>query len=285
MRIYISALARGFKRSVICLAPESTMIGPGTRVSAVLEGRDLAYRYPGATKPVFADINLLTKVDEFIAIVGPTGTGKSTLLRVLAQLLPQAAGEVFLDGVEVTRPSPKISLVHQSIATFPWMTALDNVKLVLAGTGMEEQEAVALSKKMLSVVGLQGFEGHYPKEMSGGMRQRVAIARALAASPEVLLLDEPFVHLDELTANEIRKEVYNLVFNPATTLKSAVLVSHNLHEVVQLADRVYIMNSSPAIIVDIVKIDLPRPRTERDPGFLDCVDELYKGLNLKTAKP
>jgi NitT/TauT family transport system ATP-binding protein len=137
---------------------------------------------------------------------------------------------------------------------------------------------------MLSVVGLQGFEGYYPKEMSGGMRQRVAIARALAASPEVLLLDEPFVHLDELTANEIRKEVYDLVFNPATTLKSAVLVSHNLHEVVQLADRVYIMNCSPATIVDTVKIDLPRPRTERDPGFLDCVDELYKGLNLKTAK-
>jgi NitT/TauT family transport system ATP-binding protein len=277
--------ATGFNRSAICLASQSTMAGPGTKASPVLEGRDLAYSYPGATKPVFADINLFTKVDEFIAIVGPTGTGKSTLLRVLAQLLPQAAGRVFLDGVEVTRPSPKISLVHQSIATFPWMTALDNVKLVLAGTGMDEQEAIALCKKMLSVVGLQGFEGYYPKEMSGGMRQRVAIARALAASPEVLLLDEPFVHLDELTANEIRKEVYNLVFNPATTLKSAVLVSHNLHEVVQLADRVYIMNCSPAIIVDTVKIDLPRPRTERDPGFLDCVDELYKGLNLKTAKP
>jgi NitT/TauT family transport system ATP-binding protein len=250
----------------------------------VLEGRDLSYSYPGATNPVFKDISTFTNVDELVAIVGPTGTGKSTLLRVLAQLIPQASGKVFLDGVEVTHPSPKISLVHQSIATFPWMTALDNVKLVLAGTGMEEQEAFQLCRKMLSVVGLQGFEGYYPKEMSGGMRQRVAIARALAASPEVLLLDEPFVHLDELTANEIRKEVYDLVFNPVTTLKSAVLVSHNLHEVVQLADRVYVMNSSPAIIVDVVKIDLPRPRTERDPGFLDFVDQLYKGLNVKTAK-
>jgi NitT/TauT family transport system ATP-binding protein len=251
----------------------------------VLEGRDLSYAYPGATRPVFKDISLFTGVDELIAIVGPTGTGKSTLLRVLAQLIPQASGKVFLDGVEVTRPSPKISLVHQSIATFPWMTALDNVNLVLAGTGMEEQEAIQISKKMLNIVGLQGFEGYYPKEMSGGMRQRVAIARALAASPEVLLLDEPFVHLDELTANEIRKEVYDLVFNPATTLKSAVLVSHNLHEVVQLADRVYVMNSSPAIIVDVIKIDLKRPRTERDPEFLDYVDLLYKGLNMRKAKP
>jgi NitT/TauT family transport system ATP-binding protein len=235
-------------------------------------------------KPVFKDINLFTNTEELIAIVGPTGTGKSTLLRVLAQLIPQASGKVLLDGVEVTRPSAKISLVHQSIATFPWMTAMDNVRLVLTGSGMEEREQVQLCRRMLNVVGLQGFEGHYPKEMSGGMRQRVAIARALVAAPEVLLLDEPFVHLDELTANEIRKEVYDLVFNPETTLKSAVLVSHNLHEVVQLADRVYVMNSSPAIIADVVKIDLPRPRTERDPGFLDCVDELYKGLNVKTEK-
>jgi NitT/TauT family transport system ATP-binding protein len=249
----------------------------------VLEGQGLSYSYPGATKPVFADINLFTNSDELIAIVGPTGTGKSTLLRVLAQLIPQASGRVLLDGVEVTHPSPKISLVHQSIATFPWMTALDNVKLVLAGTGMEDQEAIPLCKKMLNVVGLGGFEGYYPKEMSGGMRQRVAIARALAASPEVLLLDEPFVHLDELTANEIRKEVYDLVFNPSTTLNSAILVSHNLHEVVQLADRVYVVNRSPAVVVDVVKIDLPRPRTERDPGFLDFVDLLYKGLNMKKA--
>jgi NitT/TauT family transport system ATP-binding protein len=189
-----------------------------------------------------------------------------------------------MDGSVVSRPSSKISLVHQSIATFPWMTALDNVKLVLLDRKMNDVQVTQTAERMLELVGLKGVEGEYPKEMSGGMRQRVAIARALAAAPEVLLLDEPFVHLDELTANEIRSEVYRLVFNPETTLKSAILVSHNLHEVVQLADRVYVMNGSPSTIVDVVKIDLPRPRSERDPAFLDYVDKLYAGLNVQAPR-
>jgi NitT/TauT family transport system ATP-binding protein len=263
------------------LTPVSTKPIP-TATTTVLEGQGLSFSYAGV-KTIFKDINLFTNKDEFVAIVGPTGTGKSTLLRVLARLITPSSGNVFLDGVEVTRPTPKISLVHQSIATFPWMTALDNVRLVLTGSGMDEGESLQISKKMLNAVGLQGFENYYPKEMSGGMRQRVAIARALAAAPEVLLLDEPFVHLDELTANQIRKEVYDLVFNPASTLKSAVIVSHNLHEVVQLADRVYVVNHSPAVVVDVMKIDLPRPRSEREPGFLDCVDKLYDGLGIKPS--
>jgi NitT/TauT family transport system ATP-binding protein len=249
----------------------------------VLECQDLAYRYPNG-KTVFRDVNLFTSRDEFICVIGPTGTGKSTLLRVIAHLIPPTSGRVMLDGVEVTEPSSRISLVHQSIATFPWMTALDNVKIIFSGSGISDQEATRRSEKTLSLVGLGEAMHLYPKEMSGGMRQRVAIARALAASPEVLLLDEPFVHLDELTANEIRKEVYDLVFNPDTALKSAVLVSHNLHEVVQLADRVYVMNGSPSTIVDVVKIEMPRPRTERDPRFLDYVETLYADLSTKVSK-
>src|SRR5579875_256531 len=185
---------------------------------SVLQCQDLSYRYPNG-KLVFKDINLLTFEDELVAIVGPTGTGKSTLLRCLGLLLRPTTGHDYL------------------------------------------------------------------KEMSGGMRQRITIARALAASPAVILMDEPFVHLDEFTANSLRKEIYDLVFNPETSLKSAVLVSHNLTEVIELADRVYVMNGSPAKIVDVVKIELARPRSPRDPMFYEYADRLYAKLNMKEAIP
>ena len=244
------------------------------------EGLGFAY----GSKFIFKDVNVDVFNDELVAIIGPTGTGKSTLLRTLAYLIPPTTGHVFLEGRQITRPSSTVSLIHQSIATFPWMTALDNVKLALICKKTPQDEAVEISKKMLDLVGLKADEKDYPKEMSGGMRQRVAIARALAASPAVLLMDEPFVHLDEITADGLRKEIYSLVFNPETSLKAAILVSHNLHEVVQLADRVYVMSGSPAVIVDEIKIDLPRPRTERDPRFLDYIDRLYGELSLKTAR-
>jgi len=268
--------------------PSSNLKNSGTSQlrfenTSVLEAQSLCFGFPNL-KPVFNNVSLKTHKDEFIAIIGPSGIGKSILLRILAQLIPPTSGKVLLNGIPVVHPSAKIGLVHQSIATFPWMTALDNVKLVLLGGKMSDEAATQTAERMLEMVGLKSVEDEYPKEMSGGMRQRVAIARALSASPEVILLDEPFVHLDELTANRLRKEIYDLVFQTETSLKSAVLVSHNLHEVVQLADCVYIMNGSPATIVNEVNIDLPRPRNERQPGFLDYVDRLYEGLNLVPPK-
>jgi NitT/TauT family transport system ATP-binding protein len=256
---------------------------------SIIEARNLAYGYPNS-KPIFEHVSFTGEKDKLIAIIGSTGTGKSTLLRVLAGLNQPTAGEVFLNGEKVTKPSSKIALVHQSIATFPWKTSLENIKLVLKGE-MSDKEATERARTMLEMVGLKGAEQKYPKEMSGGMRQRVSIARALAAEPEVLLLDEPFVHLDIVTANEIRKEVRDLVFNPRTTLDSAILVSHELHEVVQLADRVYVMSGSPATINDVIDIDLPKRRNEHDAKFIRYVDRLYgclmdckKEADLNNAK-
>ena len=162
------------------------------------------------------------------------------------------------------------------------MTALENVKLSLISKHVEPDQANHIAREMLALVGLTGFEDHYPKELSGGMRQKIAIARALAASPEILLMDEPFVHLDELTATSMRKEIYDLVFNPETSLKSAVLVSHNLQEVIQLADRIYVMNGTPATLVDEIRVNIPRPRSPRDLVFFDYVDKLYNELSTNT---
>lgn len=249
----------------------------------ILQSIGLSYRFPNASKFTFTDINLKAYKDQLVAIVGPTGTGKSTLLRNLAYLIPPTSGTVLLEGKPVTRPSSRISLVHQSIATFPWMTALENVKLSLKGK-MDNEQATKSAQKMLDLVGLRGVEDNYPKEMSGGMRQRVAIARSLVASPSVLLMDEPFVHLDELTATKLRDEIYKIVFNPRNALKAAILVSHNLHEVVHLADYVYVLNGSPATVIDTFKIDLPRPRSERTSNFYDYVDRIMKGLDVTLQK-
>ena len=246
-----------------------------------LEGRDLGYGYI-KSKMVYDHVNLKTYENELVAIVGPSGCGKSTLLRNLGYLTPPTRGQVFLDAKEVTKPSTRISLVHQSIATFPWMTALENVKLSLISKKIEHDEANRIAREVLTLVGLSGVEDEYPKEMSGGMRQRIAIARALAGSPEILLMDEPFVHLDELTATGMRKEIYDLVFNPTTSLKSAILVSHNLQEVVELSDRVYVMNGAPSTLVDEIKVDIPRPRSPREPVFFDYVDRLYNELTLNS---
>ncbi len=248
------------------------------KTQSELECRDLGYSY-NKLKMVYDHVNLKTYENELVAVVGPTGCGKSTLIRNLGYLTPPTKGQVFLDGKEVRKPSSKISLIHQSIATFPWMTALENVKLSLISKKIEQDEANRIAREMLELVGLSGVEAYYPKEMSGGMRQKIAIARALAASPEILLMDEPFVHLDELTATGMRQEIYDLVFNPETSLKSVVLVSHNLQEVVQLADRVYVMNGTPATLVDEVKIDIPRPRSQREPVFFNYVDRLYNHLS------
>ncbi|MBX8631651.1 MAG: ABC transporter ATP-binding protein [Thermoplasmata archaeon YP2-bin.285] len=215
---------------------------------------------------------------KFVALVGPSGVGKSTLLRLLGGFLKPASGEVLLQGKRILRPTPQAVLVHQSIVTFPWMTAVENVMLALKPKRLSREEARRTALSALETVGLQGFEELYPKEMSGGMRQRVAVARALAGNPLVLLMDEPFAHLDELTAEGLRHDIYNILFSEQNPLKSVIMVSHNLTEVLELADTIYIINGSPATVVGRVDVQLPRPRNPRDEEFNAYLDRLYNYL-------
>jgi NitT/TauT family transport system ATP-binding protein len=221
-------------------------------------------------------VRLYTLDDELVCIIGPSGVGKSTLLRILGGFIRPEKGFVRLLGEPVTKPTPRIAMIHQSIVTFPWLTALENVKLGLRYRRLSRDEEDRVARRMLELVGLQDYADFYPKQMSGGMRQRLAIARALAAEPLVLLMDEPFSHLDEWTAGELRREIYNILFGKETTLRSVVMVSHNLVEVVELADRVYVLNGLPATIVGEVRIDLERPRDVMSDKFREYVGILYK---------
>jgi len=234
---------------------------------------DLAYTYENGYV-VFEDVSVYAREDELTAIVGPSGIGKSTLLRILGGFVKPAKGEVRLLGKKVTRPIPEIALIHQSIVTFPWLTAIDNVKLALKSRKISGEEAEDIASHILELVGLKGSEKLYPKEMSGGMRQRIAIARALAADPVVLLMDEPFSHLDELTADELRQDIYDMIFNSEIPLRSAVLVSHNLYEVISLADRIYVLNGSPARVVGEIKVEMDRPRDPTSERFGAYLREL-----------
>jgi NitT/TauT family transport system ATP-binding protein len=244
----------------------------------ILKAVNLGFLYENQYK-VFHHINIDVPERRFVSITGPSGVGKSTLLRNLGGFVAPSEGEVLLLGKKVVRPTPKISLIHQSIVTFPWMTALENVALsVKSVKKVSQEEAEKIARRMLELVGLRGFEDFYPKEMSGGMRQRIAIARAMAVDPVVLLMDEPFSHLDELTAEGLRNEVYNILFNEESSLNSVVMVSHNLKEIVELSDIVYVMNGRPAEIVGEIYIDLPRPRKQDDHRFSEYMDKLFSLL-------
>lgn len=194
---------------------------------------------------------------EFVTIVGPSGCGKSTLLKIIAGLDNPTSGEVRFQGSPVRGPHDKISMVFQSFGLFPWRTVLENVEYGLEMRKTPKTERRALSREYLDMVGLAGYEHMYPKQLSGGMKQRVGIARALAVQPEVVLMDEAFSAIDEVTADVLREEVTDL---HKKTGKTFVLVTHNLSEAIELADKVVVLSSRPAKVKKILPISLERPR-------------------------
>lgn len=233
--------------------------------------------------PALQDVTLSISEEEFVCLVGPSGCGKSTLLRIIAGLEKADSGKVQFQGEQITQPTPKITLVFQLFGLLPWKTALENVEVPLEVVGVPREERGGRAREFLKLVGLDGFEESYPHDLSGGMKQRVGIARALALKPEVLLMDEPFSSLDELTARKLRELVLQIWRDPDSPMNSVLMVSHNVEEAVYMADRVLVMSHRPGRIIDEVKIDIPRPRGNyiRDQIYFKYVDEVMAILEKK----
>ncbi len=243
----------------------------------ILEVQDVSKSYFEGPKEfkVLESIRFELEPKDFVCIVGPSGCGKSTLLRIIVGLDTPTKGEVRFEGQPVYPANPKVGMVFQSFALFPWLTVQENVELGMEAHGVPLEERDRRAKKYIEAVGLGGFENAYPRELSGGMRQRVGLARALSMEPVLLCMDEPFSNLDALTAQSLRDEILQLWANPDLPPEAVLMVTHGIEEAVYLADRVIVLSSRPGRIVAELEIDLPRPRNRKEPEFYGWVDEIY----------
>jgi NitT/TauT family transport system ATP-binding protein len=245
---------------------------------AKLELRNISMQFlrRGRRFEALRDVSLQVDAGEFISIVGASGCGKTTLLRIVDGLRPPSRGEVWVDGRVVDRPGPDRGFVFQHDALFPWRTVLDNVIFGLEVQGKSKRDARKRADTLLRLVGLNGFEQHFPHELSGGMRQRANLARALTIDPDVLLMDEPFASLDAQTREIMQSELLRIW---RSNRKTVLFVTHQIDEAVYLADRVVVMTSRPGQVKAVVDVDIPRPRdlsVKRTPRFLEVVDEIWK---------
>src|SRR5438874_8551055 len=234
------------------------------------------YRTPDHTgRLVLERIDFTLRDGEIVAILGKSGSGKSTFLRCLAGLIAPSEGRVEYRGQPVTDPVQGLAMVFQSFALFPWLTVLGNVELGLEAQGVSAAERRRRAVEAIDLIGLDGFENAYPKELSGGMRQRVGFARALVVNPDILLLDEPFSQLDVLTAETLRNDLLDLWTERRIPTKGILIVSHNIEEAVDMADRILIFSSDPGGISAELTVRLPHPRSPDSPAFRQIVDQVY----------
>jgi NitT/TauT family transport system ATP-binding protein len=244
-----------------------------------LENIGKSYLQPnGQTISIIENINCQLQVGEIIALLGPSGSGKSTLMRMIAGLIPPSSGKVMYYNRQLMGLNPGVAIVFQNFALYPWLTVLENVELGLRAKGEEKDTRLQKALRMIDVIGLDGFENAYPKELSGGMRQRVGFARALAVEPELLCMDEPFSALDVLTAENLRFELLDLWLERRIPTKSILIVTHGIEEAVTLADRVIVLGRNPGRIRADLSITLPHYRDRKSPEFQALVDQVYKIL-------
>jgi len=240
----------------------------------------------GKSMEVLRDVSFKITKREFLCIVGPSGCGKSTMLRMLGGLDQPTSGEILFQGEPLTGPDlKKTTMIFQTFALLPWKTVLENVEIGLEALNMPEGEERKIASHYIRLVGLEGFENAYPRDLSGGMKQRVGIARALVAEPEILLMDEPFSSLDALIAHTLRREVLKIWRARAKPPNEVVMVTHNVDEAVFMADRVLVMSSRPGRIIDDVKIDIPRPREKHEthPEFFKAREKILSAIRENCA--
>ena len=255
----------------------TSAVAEATRV--LCEARNISQDFTlpnGQQLRVLEHVSVTVGAGEVVALLGPSGSGKSTILRMLAGLITPTHGEVLYHGRPLHGLNPGVAIVFQSFALYPWMTVTENVRVVLEVLRLPPQEIAERTERGITRVGLGGFERAYPRELSGGMKQRVGMARALAVEPEILFMDEPFSQVDALTAETLRAEVLDIWSAKERSLSSILMVSHDIKEVVFMADRIIVLGGAhPAQVRKVVQNDLPRPRDYRAPECLELVDRLH----------
>ncbi|WET08158.1 nitrate/sulfonate/bicarbonate ABC transporter ATP-binding protein [Pseudomonas sp. D3] len=224
---------------------------------------------------VLSNVDLTLREGEIVGMLGRSGSGKSTLLRIIAGLIQPSAGEVRYNGSLLTGPAEGVAMVFQTFALFPWLTVLENVEAGLQALQVERKEARKRALAAIDLIGLDGFENAYPRELSGGMRQRVGFARALVVNPTLLLMDEPFSALDVLTAETLRTDLLDLWNDEHLPIKSILIVTHNIEEAVLMCDRILVLSTNPGRVVAEIKVPFAHPRNRLDPTFRQMVDDIY----------
>ncbi len=257
-------------------------------MSVLVEVKDIkkSFKKQGSQELLVLDhVNFELREGEVVALLGKSGSGKSTLLRILSGLVKPNHGAVLFNGTPIHEPIPELTMVFQHFALLPWCTVLENVELGLEARGVPREERRKRALQAIDVVGLDGFESAYPKELSGGMSQRVGIARALVVEPEVLLMDEPFSALDVLTAENLRSDLIDILASEKTKIKGTIIVTHNIEEAAFLADRILMFATNPGFIKKEIPVQLPHPRNDQDARFRQIVDDVYMAMTTAVGEP
>jgi NitT/TauT family transport system ATP-binding protein len=242
-------------------------------------------RADGGEHLVLDGVELSLAQGQIVGLLGRTGSGKSTLLRLIAGLAQPSGGTVTYLGERVTGPAPGIAMVFQSFALFPWLTVLENVQLGLEALGLPDAEIRKRALAAIDLIGLDGYESAFPRELSGGMRQRVGFARALVVHPNILLMDEPFSALDVLTAETLRTDFLELWGEGKLPIKGVILVTHNIEEAVLMCDRILLFSTNPGRIISEIGVDLKQPRNRLDSRFRELVEKIYVAMTARTPTP